>query len=442
MISVGDDGPDDEVGDEGETLHRWIADLFPLCRSITGPGLRKTLDYLGELIPLDRHRIASGTPVFDWTVPDEWIIRDAWIADAEGRRIVDFRGHSLHVVGYSEPVDVRLDLEDLQPHLFSLPDQPDAIPYVTSYYRRTWGFCLSHRQREALPPGRYHAVIDATLAPGHLDYADLVLPGSSEHEVMFSTYVCHPSMANNELSGPVVATALARWLRSRPRRLTYRFVFIPEIIGSLVYLNRHLKHLRERTIAGWVLSCSGDERAWSMLCSRRGDSLADRLTRHVLSRLPGGFREYDYLWPNRGSDERNYCWPGVDLPVVGLMRSKYGTFPEYHTSLDDLSLATPAGLAGSLAVLKKMVGILEADGRWRTTVIGEPCLGRRGLYPMVGTAASAGGAELSLLMNVLAWCDGTHDLIALAERIGADATDCADVLARLYHHRLVEPAPV
>ena len=425
------------VGDE---MHAWARELFPICRSLTGEGVRQTLRFLAHLVPnLTIYEVPSGTIAFDWVVPDEWNIREAWFEDQRGRRVVDFAHHNLHVVGYSEPVDCWLELDELQAHLHSLPAQPNAIPYVTSYYRRNWGFCMRHDDRERLTPGRYRVRIDATLAAGHLTYGELLLPGLSADEVIFSTYVCHPSLANNELSGPVVTTALARWLASAPRRLSYRIVFVPENIGSNVYLSRNLAEMKARTIAGYVVTCVGDDRAYSLLTSRRGNTLADRVARHVLRHHAGSFDEYNYLWPNRGSDERNYCSPGVDLPVASIMRSKYGCYPEYHTSLDDLELISPEGLDGALEALKKCVLVLEGNRRWKTTVLGEPRLGPRGLYPTINTKHGGYEAELTLLMNVLAYSDGEHDLVALAERIGASALDCLPIIARLEQEHLLEP---
>ena len=428
----------DEDLARGEEMYALATELFPICRSLTGDGTRRTLRRLAGLLPgMKLHEVPSGTKAFDWTVPDEWNIEAAYIETQDGRRIVDFADNNLHVLGYSEPVDAWLSREELDAHLYSLPDIPDAIPYVTSYYKRRWGFCLTERQRRQLEPGKHRAVIRSRLAPGSLTYGELILPGERSDEVLLSTYVCHPSMANNELSGPVVTTALAQWLAALPnRRLTYRIVFVPETIGSIVYLSRHFEEMNRRCVAGFVVTCVGDDRAYSLLRSPSGETLADRVAQHVLKHRVGAFTEYDFL--ERGSDERQYCAPGIDLPVVSLMRSKYGTFSEYHTSADDLSLISPRGLAGGYRALRDCLLALEHEGRYRATMLCEPQLGKRGLYPTVSRVNSARTARD--LANVLAFADGNRDLVQLAERIGRPVFELIPIVEQLMQHGLLERA--
>jgi aminopeptidase-like protein len=427
--------PDAEAA--GERAHALAAELFPICRSLTGPGVRQTLRILQRELPdLTFHEVPSGTRCFDWTVPAEWSIREAYIATEDGRRVVDFANHTLHVVGYSTPVDAVMSLDELRPHLHSILEMPDAIPYVTSYYKERWGFCLSHRQLESLPPGPYRVRIDSTLRPGSLTYGELLIPGRREQEVFLSTYVCHPSMGNNELSGPVVTAEIARWLGSlKDRRYSYRIVFIPETIGSLVYLSRNLPQMKRRVMAGFNVTCVGDDRAYSYLPSRLGGTLADRAALHALRHHAGEGRFKCYSFLERGSDERQYCSPGVDLPVASIMRSKYGTYPEYHTSLDDLSLISPTGLAGGIAALAKAILAVEVNRRYRATVLGEPQLGRRGLYPTLSTPKS--GLTVRRMLDVLAYSDGDHDLLAIADMLGVPVWELAAIAGQLLAHELL-----
>ncbi|MEL4178524.1 DUF4910 domain-containing protein [Roseateles sp. PN1] len=422
----------------GQQMHALCRELFPICRSLTGAGFRSSMDILRRELPaLTMHAVPSGTQAFDWTVPLEWNIRSAWIEAPDGSRICDLAQHNLHVMGYSEPVEAELSLEDLQPHLYSLPEQPDAIPYITSYYSRRWGFCLTHKQRQTLQPGRYRVHIDASLEPGVLNYGEALIRGETEQEVLLSSYLCHPSMANNELSGPVVGTYLARWLQSLPRRrYSYRLLIVPETIGAITYLSRHLDAMKKNVVAGYVLSCMGDERAYSFLPSRRGTTLADRAARHVLSHLAPGYGSYSFL--DRGSDERQYCSPGVDLPVASVMRSKYACYPEYHTSLDDLELVTPAGLAGGFTAVQRCIEAIEADETLNCTTLCEPQLGKRGLYPSISTKES--GKQVEAMMNLLAYCDGSESLLEVAERIGRPIWELGPVVSQLKQHGLLVSA--
>ncbi len=419
-----------------DPMHQWATELFPIARSLTGPGVRETLAYLQKLAPaLKVHTVPSGTQAFDWTVPPEWTIRDAFIANGAGERVVDFRKSNLHVVGYSQPVEGWLSREELDKHLYSLPDMPTAIPYVTSYYAPRWGFCVSQQHRQRLTDERYFVKIDSDLNPqGVMNYGEIVLPGQSMSEVLLSTYVCHPSLANNELSGPVVATALARWLAGREtRRLTYRILFIPETIGSIIYLSRHLEHLKRHVVAGYVLTCVGDERAYSYLPSREGDTLADRAARQAFRDL--GISPVTYSFLDRGSDERQYCSPGVDLPVCSIMRSKYAVYPEYHTSLDDLTLVTQAGLEGAFEVYRRTLELLEANRTFAAVTPCEPQLDKRGLYPT--TSIKNSGQQIRIILNVLAYADGKRDLLSLADTIGANAFECATIAELLLAHDLL-----
>ena len=420
----------------GNEMHSWIRALFPICRSLTGRGNRETLAYLDDLLEGDLriHEVPTGYRAFDWTVPKEWKVQEAWIENENGEKIVDFSVNNLHLLGYSTPVDAVMDLEKLQEHLYSLPDQPDAIPYVTSYYKERWGFCVTDRFRRTLKPGNYRVHIDSELFDGSLTYGEIILPGETEEEIFLSTYVCHPSMANNELSGPAVTTALVRWLRQEKRRYTYRFIYIPETIGSLVYLSKNLEMMKARTKAGFVLTCVGDDRSYSVLRSRLGNTIADKAALHVLKDGYPGHIEYSFL--ERGSDERQYGAPGIDLPVVSIMRTKYGEYPEYHTSLDNLDLVTPRGLEGAFDVYRKVITALENNRSYTVQCLGEPQLGKRGLYPTISQKNAY--ADVRSMTNVIAYCDGNHDLFDLSERIGISLDELYPIIRRLKDNELIK----
>ena len=419
-------------------MHALATELFPICRSITGDGVRRTLARLAQELPgLQVHEEPSGTSVLDWTVPSEWNITSARLTGPNGQTLIDFADSSIHVVSYSTPVDVRLPLTELQAHLHSDPEVRTAIPYVTSYYNPTWGFCLTQEQRDQLPAGEYHAFINTTLEPGSLTYADLTLPGETDDEILVTTYVCHPSLGNNELSGPMVATALARWVAGlQRRRYTFRFVFAPETIGAITYISRHGDHLRDHVVAGFNLTCIGDDGDYSYLPSRLGDTPVDRIARRVVMRTP---QPVIYSYLDRGSDERQYCMPGIDLPLISLMRTKYGAYPQYHTSLDDLTVITPTGLQGGLDLVRDVITEFEASAYYRTTVVGEPQLGKRGLYH---TMHARTVADVVLLRtHVLAYSDGVHSAADIAEMVEAPVSLVEEVLAELAEHGLVAPCP-
>lgn len=417
----------------GSKLMQLAQRLFPICRSITGSGLRETLTIIQEHIPLTVHEVPTGTQVFDWVVPREWNIRNAFIEDENGNKIVDFRTNNLHVVSYSIPIDMYISLPELQQHLYSLENQPTAIPYVTSYYKEAWGFCLSHNQRKTLREATYHVYIDSELKTGSLSYGELIIPGESEQEVFLSTYVCHPSMANNELSGPVVTTFLAKWLLEKKRRYTYRIVFIPETIGSLTYLSKNLDEMKRNIIAGFNITCVGDDHAYSYLPSRKGNTLADRVALNILNAKNIDFNTYSYL--DRGSDERQYCSVGVDLPVASIMRSKYGTYPEYHTSLDNLDFISAYALGESYELLKNCIKLLEKNYKYKTNCIGEPQLGRRGLYPNISMTGSA--APTKNMMNFLAYADGNNDLIDISSITGVSVLELYAIIDCLTEAKLI-----
>ncbi len=420
----------------GARLNRIITDLYPICRSITGNGFRQTLGYLQKHIPLEMREVPTGTKVFDWVVPREWNIADAWIKNAQGERVVDFRKSNLHVVNYSLPIRRRMGLAELKEHLFSLPEQPDWIPYRTTYYRDAWGFCLSHRQLLSLRDEEYDVCIDSTLQDGHLTYGEYYLRGSTDDEVLISCHTCHPSLCNDNLSGVAVATLLARELTSLRPRLSYRFLWIPGTIGSITWLALNEKSVG-RIRHGLVLSCLGDSGKITYKRSRRHHSEIDRAVALVLQQSGADHAILDFS--PYGYDERQYCSPGFNLPVGCLMRTPNGKFPEYHTSADNLEFVRESSLADSFAKLTGVVQVLEAN---RTLLNQnpkcEPRLGERGLYRAVGGAAGQNTFEMALLW-LLNFSDGDHDLISIAERSGIDFKSLEKAADSLVSHGLLKP---
>ena len=427
MITLGRESGLEDSSEVGRELHQFASELYPICRSITGNGIRETLKRIQKVVPLDIHEVKSGTPVFDWEVPQEWNIRDAYIKDASGRRVVDFQEHTLHVLNYSLPIHARLALSELREHLHTIPEHPDWIPYRTSYYKPDWGFCLTHNQLQALKDGEYEVCIDSTLEVGSLSYGECLVPGESTNEVLISVHACHPSLANDNLSGLVVAAFLARLLAGQKLRYSYRFVFVPGTIGAITWLacNRDVaQHVRH----GLVLTCIGDEGGFHYKKSRRDDAKIDRVMAHVLrhSGEPAEILEFSPY----GYDERQYCSPGFNLPVGCLMRSVWGTFPEYHTSADNLDFIQPEKLARSLRVCSTAVNVLENNRAYlNLNPFCEPQLGKRNLYRSTG-----GGSiqeEVHARLWVLNFSDGEHSLLDIADRSGlafAVILDAAQVL--------------
>lgn len=427
--------------------------LFPICRSITGNGVRETLRVLQTVTPFEMHEVPSGTPCFDWVVPDEWNVRDAFVADPSGRRVIDFHASNIHLVSYSIPFEGDLTFEELRPHLHTLPDLPDAIPYRTAYYKRTWGFCLTHRQLEAMDrQATYHVRVDTTLAPGSLTYGEALLPGSSGREYLFSTYCCHPSLANDNLSGPVLWTLLLAWLRDQPRRHSYRFIIIPETIGALAYLALHADAMRALSGAFVVATVAGPGRI-GYKRTFLGDHYLDRLVRQT-------FREFrleyvEYPFDAGGSDERQYSSPGFRIPTGMICKDKYYEYPYYHTSLDNLDFARAEYLVQTLRMYQAVIENLEHDRVYRSlNPNGEPMLGRRGLYPQVGgsirqQAAGNGQAEpvaadgvhygddLDAIRWLLFYGDGKTSLLEIAERTGLPVRQLRQVAETLCRHQLL-----
>lgn len=424
----------------GARMYALAERLWNFPRSLTGDGVRLTLAEIARNVGgLRLHEIPSGTRVGDWVVPNEWNLRRARLFDPDGNTVCDTAENNLHVLGYSLPHRGQLSLDDLDEHLYSLPEQPDAIPYITSYYQPRWGFCLSDRVRKSLPQGNYFVDIDTSLEPGSMTYGDVFIAGESTDEILITTYICHPSMANNEISGPVVTAELINYLSELgSRRYSYRFVFAPETIGAVAYIHANLQNLKERVKSGFVVTCVGDNRAFSLLPSRDGTHEIDLIARHVLKQVIPKYVEYP--WTSRGSDERQYSAPLVDIPMISMMRTKYWEYPEYHTSLDRLgTVVTPEGLAGGFESIRQAIDVLETNVTPTTEVIGEPMLGPRGLYATLG--AGKFSVTSQTILDVWSFCDGKHSVLEIADQLQLKYWNVLDTVNLLCAHHLVRTNP-
>lgn len=431
----------------GDEIHKFAQELWPIHRSITGEGARKTLRSISKHIRnLEIKSVPSGTKVFDWTVPKEWHVKEAFIITPNGKKICDFSLNNLHLVGYSIPFEGNIDFEELKKHLYTLPDQPNAIPYVTSYYKDRWGFCLSQNQLDTLEDGTYKVVIDSTFFDGVLNFGELLINGKSNKEIFLSTYICHPSMANDNLSGPTVVTFLAKWLQEIDKTdYSYRIIFIPETIGSITYLSQNYKDMKNKIIAGFNVSCVGDDRAYSYLPSRDGKSISDLVAKHVLKWIDKEFVEYS--WIDKCSDERQYCAPGIDLPIASIMRTMYGMYPEYHTSLDNLEhVVTPQGLNGGYWAIRKIIEALEKNKNYKVTVMCEPQLSKRDLYRSLSIKKEKTdedkftgkiAIETSLILNFISFCDGNNSLLEIADILNVPIWELYNIVNILKDKKLI-----
>ena len=420
-----------------EKIWSFSKELWPINRSITGQGTLTTLKIIKKNLPrLKIKNVKSGYKAFDWKVPDEWNIKKGYIITPTGSKICNFKENNLHVVGYSSSINKTVSLEELDQNLHSLPKQPNAIPYVTSYYKKRWGFCIKDKERKMLKRGNYKVVIDSKLAEGKLHYGEILIKGKTKKEIFISTYICHPSMANNEISGPVITTFLTTWINSlKKTKYSYRIVFIPETIGALVYLSKNLKKMKKNIIAGFIMTCLGDERNYSYLPTKYENKYVDKVIVKILKDKKIKYKKFQ--WSDRGSDERQYSSPGVDLPIATLMRTKYGEYPEYHTSLDKLGkVVTKKGLFQSLELIKECIKIIEQNYFPRCKVLGEPMLSKRGLY-----------SDLSIKNNyykghnindILTWADGKNDIIDISERCNLTFNKVYEILDICKSRKLIK----
>ena len=421
----------------GDEIYKFATELWPLNRSITGEGVRETLKRISVHLPkLEIKSVASGKQVFDWNIPQEWFVNEAYIITPSGKKICDFSKNNLHLVGYSIPFEGNLSLEELKKYLYTLPSQPNAIPYVTSYYEKRWGFCLTQEEFDNLENGTYKIKINSKLFDGVLNYGEIFIKGKSNKEIFLSTYVCHPSMGNNELSGITVLTFIVKWLTelSDPE-YSYRIIFVPETIGSITYLSLNHKEMKNNIFAGFNISCVGDDRSYSYLPSRNGKTISDYIAKHILKWIEPNYIKYS--WMDRGSDERQYCAPGIDLPIASILRSKYGSYPEYHTSLDNLkNVVSPNGLNGGYWAIRKAIEAIESNKKYKVSVLCEPHMSKRGLYPSL--SRNDRHEKISLMMNFISLCDGKSSLLEIAESLNLPIWNLYDTVKELKNHNLLD----
>ncbi len=419
-----------------DPMYKWARDLFPINRSLTGPGVRETLNYIKKLnSELKIKSFKSRQKYFDWQIPDEWFPSEAWVKDINGKKIIDFKKNNLHLVGYSHSINNIVDFKELNDHLYSLPNQPNAIPYVTSYYKKNWGFCIKDNLRKKLKKTKYQVYINAPFKKGVMNYGEMIIKGKSSKEILLSTYICHPSMANNEISGPVVLTSISKWLKKlKNRKYTYRIIFIPETIGSIAYIAKNLKFLKKNIIAGFNITCVGDNKFYSYIPSRNEKTLSDKAALNILNFVDSKFIRYS--WLDRGSDERQYCSPGIDLPIVTLCRSKFGSYKEYHTSLDNLNFISQKGLETSFALIKKIIQSIEYNCKPKCLTLCEPKMSDKNLYPTLSIKTNY---ELSSnYMNIITYSDGNHDLFDISNKINLPVEEINKLITNLKNKKIIK----
>jgi aminopeptidase-like protein len=420
-------------------MYKLIEKLYPICRSITGDGVKETLNIIKEIIPINIKEIESKTKVFDWEVPLEWNIKDAYVKNSKGEKVIDFKQHNLHILNYSVPFKGKVSFNELDDHIFTIKEYPNWIPYRTSYYKKMWGFCMKYNDYLKLDPyDIYEVYIDSELKQGNLTYADLIIPGKCKKEILISTYICHPSMCNDVLSGIVVTIFLAKYLIEKDNYYTYRFVFIPETIGSIIYLSKHLKELKENVIGGYVVTCVGDEGEFTYLKTRKDNQLVDKITLYILDNFQESYKVREYI--TCGSDERQYNYPGIDLNIGSLMKTKYHEFPEYHTSADNLNFVSEKGLTDSLNMYMKCINLFEINHFYKTNTFCEPQLGKYGLYNNLGGECDKynnNKIDGHLISKFLKYCDGDYDLIDISKKLNITHEISNIIISKLIKFNLI-----